>query len=450
LVVLPVVATLAVVMFGRSFVAAATAAPSLLPSVAAERVILRLPLFLGQVIVIVGVAMLLGRVLKVMGQPTVIGEMLAGLILGRSVLGLVSPATYGWLFPVGTVRFLNVPSQFGIVLFMFLVGLEMDRSDTSGASGSVATIAHASIAVPMLGGALLALRLFAQYATTTVSFGAFALFLGCALGVTAFPVLARILRERGLSATQFGQTALSCAAFADVTAWIVLAIALAAARKTESSVSLVITVLGSVGFVAIMLGVARPIFEGSWRRRSWAGADPLQDRQGLFALILLLVLAAALVAELLGIHALFGAFLAGLVIPKDAALRQALRARFEDLLSVLLLPLFFAYAGIRVDVSGLSLGDLGNLALIIVVAVAGKIGGTTLAARAGGSEWREGAALGVLMNARGLIELVLLTVGLQAGVITPNLFTMMVLMAIGTTMMTTPLLRQVLPTKLAV
>jgi Kef-type K+ transport system membrane component KefB len=293
----------------------------------------------------------------------------------------------------------------------------------------------------MLLSSILAVFLYERFGTTTASFGTFALFMGCAMSVTAFPVLARILQERNLVATPFGQTAVACAALADVTTWVLLAGVVAVSRNSgDSRAALMITIAGSIVYIATMFGAVRPIISWLWRRHGRAAADLLDDRKDIFAGIIIAVLLSALTAELLGIHALFGAFLAGTIMPADSALRRAVRARFEDVLSVALLPLFFAYAGIRADLSALDATAWAFLGVIVLVAVVGKVGGTTLAARLTGATWREGAALGSLMNARGLIELVLLTVGLQAGLITPQLFTMMFVMAVVTTIMTVPLL----------
>ena len=448
LVVAPTLAALVILDLGADLprpVAEATAATPLVPSALA---VLRLPIFLTQIIVIIAAARALGFVLRRLGQPAVVGEMLAGLLLGRSFLGFFAPAVYTWLFPVGTVRFLNALSQFGLVLFMFLVGLDVDGRETAGHRRTIAVIAHAGIAIPMLLGIALALPLYATFATSAASFTSFALFLGCALSVTAFPVLARILSERHLITTEFGRTAMACAAFADVTAWIVLAFVLEVTRVGAASrTGLAVGVLGTTVYVMFMLKVVRP-----WLARWWAshtphdGGDPFEHREGVLTTLLLVVLVSALATEFLGVQALFGAFLGGVVMPRGLSLRRALRVRFEDALSILLLPLFFAYAGLRADISSIRTDrDWGIFLAIVAVAVIGKIGGSALAARTVGSSWRWASALGVLMNARGMMELVLLTIGLQAGIITPRLFTLMLLMAIVTTMMTTPLLGLVMP-----
>jgi Kef-type K+ transport system membrane component KefB len=448
LVVLPAIGTLAILRAGAHLprpLAAQSPAAAITPAAQAT---LRVPLFLTQIIVIIVVARLLSFLLRRLGQPGVVGEMVAGLLLGRSFLGVVAPATYAWLFPIGTGRFLNALSQFGLVLFMFLVGLELERPPQGDRRGSLAVVAHASIAIPMILGTGLALALYERFATSVASFPSFALFLGCALSVTAFPVLARILRERRLMTTEFGGTAMACAAFADVTAWIVLAFVLAVTGKSSAgSIPMAATLAGTVLFMILMVVVLRPLLRRWWAGRAGADlADPLEHREGVLSVMLLVVLLSALATEFLGIQALFGAFVAGAVMPREAALRRAIRVRFEDALSILLLPVFFAFAGLRADLSAVrNVADWGVCLLIIAVAVTGKIGGATVAARSTGTAWRESAALGVLMNTRGLMELILLTIGLRAGIITPLLFSLMLVMAIVTTMMTTPLLAALVP-----
>ncbi len=415
--------------------------------ISAPQTNLRLPLFLAQIAVIMAVSRVLGLVMRKLGQPQVVGEMIAGLALGPSLLGLAWPAAYAWLFPAGTVRFLNALSQIGLVLFMFLVGLELDLRHVRDRARQILVISHAGMALPIFGGGVLALFLYHEYSPPDKTFTEFALFFGCAMSVTAFPVLARILAERGLTATSLGVTSLACASLADVTAWAMLAVVVALERGSGSDLAILGRILvGVTLFLSIMFLVVRPALARFWRRLT-ARKETLSHNE--LTLILLIIFASAFATELINIHAIFGAFVAGVIMPRDERLRSAVRARLEDILVVLLLPLFFAFTGLRANVGLLTTpGDLSFALLILLVAVAGKLGGTAIAARATGSGWREAGALGVLMNSRGLMELVLLTIGLQDGVITPALFTMMVLMAIVTTMMTTPILARLISSPL--
>ena len=286
--------------------------------------------------------------------------------------------------------------------------------------------------------------LYHDYAPAGRNFIEFTLFFACAMSVTAFPVLARILAERKLTTTSLGITAITCASVADATAWIMLAFAVALEKGVgRAGTVLWETVAGSAIYLAVMFLVVRPALARFWQR---AVANGRMLGHNEFSILILVILFSALFTELLNVHAIFGAFIAGVIMPRDEHLQAALRSRLEDVLIVLLLPLFFAFTGLRTDVGLLTTGHDWYFAfLIIVVAIAGKLGGTAVAARASGINWRQAGALGVLMNSRGLMELVLLSIGLQDGIITPALFTIMVLMAIVTTLMAVPLLSWIVP-----
>ena len=444
LVILPIAAFVWIVLSGKTLPAAVGVGAPSGSAIPASQAVFHLPIFLAQIAIVIAVARIFGILLKRLGQPQVIGEMIAGLALGPSLLGAVWPDGYAWLFPAGTVRFLNALSQLGIVLFMFLVGLELNLQNFRARGKHILVISHAGMALPMLGGGLLALMLYHDYSTNQTSFMEFTLFFGCAMSVTAFPVLARILAERGLSATSLGTTAMACAAIADVTAWALLALSVSVERGAGSaSMILWRMVIGASLFLGIMFFGVRRVIVFYWKKNS-ANNEALSHNE--FSIILLIVLLSALATELLNAHAIFGAFVAGVIMPRDGKLRAALESRLEDILVVLLLPLFFAFTGLRTNVGLLTTSrDWWLAALILGVAVIGKLGGTTLAARASGIQWREANALGVLMNSRGLMELVILTIGLQDGIITPALFTMMVIMAVVTTMMTSPILARLVP-----
>lgn len=395
-----------------------------------------LSILLLQLIVIVVVARLVGRLSLKLGQPPVMGEIVAGILLGPSLLGLVSPATMAFLFPVSSLEILKLLSQIGVALFMFVVGLELDVQLLRQKAHTAIMVSHASIVVPFFLGVALSLFLFQSLAPANTSFTAFALFMGIAMSITAFPVLARILEDRGLSRTRLGGIAITCAAVDDVTAWCLLALVIAIARADGLSAG-VLTIGLAIAFIGIMLFLVKPLFARLIK------ADPNNDRynRGLVALILAFVLASALLAELIGIHALFGAFLAGVVMPPTAEVRRVLKEKLETFSLVVLLPLFFVFTGLRMQISLLNDWNSWLLCgLIILIAIAGKLGGSMFMARWTGLDWRDSFSLGVLLNTRGLVELIVLSIGYDLGILSPRTFAMMVLMALATTFMTGPLL----------
>lgn len=379
-------------------------------------------------------ARLLGSLMARCGQPAVVGEILAGLALGPSLLGAVAPATAQWLLPTSVAPVLSALSQVGIILYMFLIGLEFDTQLLRNNSHASVAISHASIIVPFLAGAGLALKLYSPFATTRTPFVVFALFCGIATSITAFPVLARILRERGLVESPIGATALACAAVDDVTAWCLLAavLGLLDAQPSRAATTLLLTAL----YALFMLLLVKPKLAQLLKRYPLANIS-----QTVLALALVLLLASSLITEAIGIHAVFGAFLLGVIVPSNSELARGIRARIEDLVVVLLLPIFFAYTGTRVRIGLLhSLSEWLVCAAVVITACVGKFGGTALAARVVGLRWREATILGALMNARGLVELVVLNLGLDLGILSPTLFTMFVIMAVVTTAMTSPAL----------
>jgi Kef-type K+ transport system membrane component KefB/nucleotide-binding universal stress UspA family protein len=398
-------------------------------------------LLIVQMVVIIGLSRLIGRGAKWMGQPLVIAEVLAGILLGPSLLGWLAPEAMSSLFPSSSMGVLKMLSQVGLILFMFLIGLELDPRVLKGRGHTSVLISHTSIVVPFALGAAAAFWLYPQLSESSVPFSSFLLFMGVAMSITAFPVLARILSERGLLRSRVGMITLTCAAVDDVTAWCLLAFIVSIVRATDLAHA-GYTTLFTLLYIGFMLGVLRPFLKRLGAR--------VADRQGLnqnvVAFTLLLLLASSWTTELIGIHALFGAFLFGAIIPKEGGLAESLAEKLEDVAVVLLLPLFFAYSGLRTEIGLLSgASDWAMCGIIIVLACAGKFGGSALAARFTGLRWREASALGLLMNTRGLMELIVLNLGLDMGVISPKLFTMMVIMALVTTFMTTPLLRWIYP-----
>jgi len=391
-----------------------------------------------QLLVIIGAARLAGWAFIRLRQQGVIGEMIAGILLGPSLFGLVAPGAFQFVFPAGSLGALQLFSQIGVCLFMFAVGMELDVSLLRGKAQTAVVVSHASIIIPYLLGVALALLLYRNYAQAGASFTAFALFMGISMSITAFPVLARILQERNLARTPLGAAAISCAAVDDVTAWTVLAFVIAVVRAASIATVGGILVLVAL-FVAIMLGVVKP------RLPLWLGGPAALERaepgRGLLAAVILIVLVSSLATELIGIHALFGAFLAGVIMPSVGDFRHKLSMRVESLSSVLLLPLFFAFTGLRTQI-GLLHDAAGwfTCLSIILVATMGKLGGSTIAARLTGMGWNESLQLGALMNTRGLMELIAINIGYDLGILSPQIFTMLVIMALATTAMTGPLL----------
>jgi len=394
-----------------------------------------LSLLLLQVVVIVVAARSLGSVFRKIGQPPVIGEMVAGILLGPSLLGWVAPAAQSFVFPAGSLEPLRLLSQVGVILFMFVVGIELNLDHLRDKADAAVMVSHASIVLPFFLGTAVALFLYGPLAPAGVPFSAFALFIGVSMSITAFPVLARILEERGIARTHLGTTAIACAAVDDLTAWCLLAVVVAIVKAGGVGASLW-TIGLSVLFIAGMVFLVRPQLA-----RIAEKAIPSNGKSsGFLAALFALVFASALATEVIGIHALFGAFLAGVCMPPSRELRQFLRERLETFSSAFLLPLFFAFTGLRTQIGLLNdwLGWLMCLG-IIAVAIAGKLGGSMAAARWTGMSWSDSFSLGALMNTRGLVELIVLNIGFDLGILSPRIFAMLVLMALITTFMTGPL-----------
>jgi len=386
--------------------------------------------------VIVIVARLLAALFRWLHQPQVMGEVVSGLLLGPSFLGWLAPQAYVQLLPADIASYLAVIAQVGIILFMFLVGLELDTGLLRQRTRASIAISHASIVAPFLLGAALALWLYPRFATAGVAFDPFALFIGVAMSVTAFPVLARILTDTNLQKTRLGVLALACAAVDDVTAWCLLALVVGVAHAEPGRV--LFTVAAAIVFAGFMLSVVRKAALWLVRRQMLIG----NTTQPMFAAVCVALLSSALITERIGIHALFGAFLLGAIIPHDSPLACDIREKCEDLVTVLFLPVFFAFTGMRTQVGLLhTRADWLVCAVIVLVATLGKFGGSFVAARLTGSSTKEAASLGILMNTRGLMELVVLNVGLDLGVLSPTLFAMLVLMALATTLATSPVLQ---------
>lgn len=395
-----------------------------------------------QVAVVLLAARVLGFVFRKMYQPQVMGEMVAGILLGPSLLGWLAPGVSATLFPPASLAYLNGLSQLGLVLFMFLVGCSVNPNELRGCGHAAVLTSHVSIIVPFTLAVSLSPYLYPRLSDQSVTFTSFALFMGSAMSITAFPVLARILSERDLLGTRIGALSIACAAVDDVTGWCILACIIVLTRASHSATPIWLTLIGSLAFVVLLVFGAKPLLKNFESRYASKGRLTEAATSG----IILFALASALATEALGIHFLFGAFLAGVVMPKDRQFVSELLQKFETITVTLLLPLFFAFTGLRTRIGLVKGAEMWTYFLIILVAaVVGKLGGSMIAAHAAGMAWRDSAALGILMNTRGLMELVVLNIGLDIGVVSPALFSMMVLMALTTTFMTTPLLHLVFP-----
>lgn len=395
-----------------------------------------LAVLLLQILAIVICARVFGFLFNKIGQPTVIGEIVAGIVLGPSLVGAYFPEISAFIFPAASLGNLQFLSQVGLILFMFVIGMELDVNVIRKQARGAVIISHASIIIPFTLGMGLAFYLYISHSPDRISFLSFALFMGIAMSITAFPVLARIIQERGLTKTKLGSLAITCAAADDVTAWCILATVIAIV-KAGSFVSALFTIGLALAYVVVMLLVIRPFF----RRLGTIYANREMVSKPVLAIVFMMMLLSAYATETIGIHALFGAFLAGVVMPPDLNFRKILVDKIEDVSLVLLLPLFFVFTGLRTQIGLLTEGSLWiTCGLVILVAVLGKFGGSALAAKIVGENWKSSLSIGALMNTRGLMELVVLNIGYDLGILSPEIFAMMVLMALITTFMTGPAL----------
>lgn len=398
-------------------------------SAQASDIFLRVLIALAAIIIL---GRFLSRLFARVGQPPVIGEVVAGILLGPSLLGT---GLSSLVLPASAAPYLGVIAQLGVVLFMFLIGLELNPALLKSRTHAIVGTSYAGILAPFTLGAALALFLYPRLSSSDVSFTSFALFMGVAMSITAFPVLARLLGDYHMTSTKLGVVALSCAAVDDVTAWCLLAFVVGIA-KAQAGNGLIVAV-GAVAYIAFMFVVGRPGLERIIRR--WGKEH--QSRT-LVAVIFVALLLSAIITEAIGIHAIFGAFLLGAIIPHDSSVARSLAGQLKNLVTILLLPAFFAYTGMRTRIDLLSEPSLWLIfGAIFLAATLGKFGGVLAAARVSGMGWHSSAILGTLMNTRGLMELIVLNVGLDLGVISPRLFALMVLMALATTALTSPLLR---------
>lgn len=396
-----------------------------------------------QISIILVFSRICALVLKRFGQPQVIGEMIAGILLGKSLFGYFWPNAFTQLFPPDSMSNLYIISQLGLIFFMFTVGLDLKLCHLKNRASAAVVISHVSIVFPFILGSLVALGIYDSYGPKNFPFSSFALFMGIAMSITAFPVLARILQERKMTETPLGSMALTCAAVDDVTAWCLLA-AVVGIVKAGSATSAIYILAATFVYVIAMWKIIRPWVANRLQPVTLDG----KFSHSQLALVFSILLASATIAEVIGIHALFGAFLAGAIMPQSHSFRSSLIEKIEDLSAVVLLPVFFAYTGLRTQI-GLLNDGIGWITCFVLIAVAilGKMGGSTLAARWTGMNWRDSLAMGSLMNTRGLMELVVLNIGYDIGILSPSIFAMLVIMAIVTTMMTGPLLKVILTQK---
>jgi len=395
-----------------------------------------LSILLLQVIIILFTSRVFGFIFSKLGQQTVIGEILAGVFLGPSIFGWISPELFALIFPHNSFLSLQFLSQIGLVFFMFVIGMELDLSKIKSKAHDAIIISQVSIIFPFFLGTCVSYYTFQELASKNISFLSFALFMGISMSITAFPVLARIIKERGLTKTPLGVLAITCAAVDDVTAWCLLAAAIAIV-KAGSIASSLFTIGLAIAYIAFMLFIIKPWLQKmSDKRMKTEKVDKTVIGISFFLLLL-----SAYFTEIIGIHALFGSFIAGVVMPNNMRFKEILTDKVEDVSTILLLPIFFAFTGLRTQIGLLNEGHLWLYCIVIIsVAIIGKLAGSAFTARIIGRTWQDSLSIGALMNTRGLMELIVLNIGYDLGVFGPEIFSILVLMALFTTFMTGPLL----------
>ncbi len=393
-------------------------------------------LILAQIVTIIIVSRIFGFLFGKIHQPTVIGEIIAGIALGPSLLGLIFPEFSMALFPEKSMDNLSLLSQVGLILFMFMVGMELDIKVLKNKVKDAVVVSNAGILIPFTLGIGLAYFIYGHFAPNGVPFLSFGLFLGMAMSITAFPVLARIVQERGMHRTRLGALVITCAAVDDISAWCMLA-AIIAIAKAGSFLSSIYTILLAIFYVVLMIKIVRPFL----KRVGDLHASRENLSKPVVAIFFLTLIISSYTTETIGIHALFGAFLAGTIMPENAKFRNIFIQKIEDIALVLLLPLFFVFTGLRTQIGLINDIYLWKVTgMIVLVAITGKFVGSALASKVMGQNWRDSLTIGALMNTRGLMELVVLNIGYDLGILSPEVFSMMVIMALVTTFMTGPAL----------
>lgn len=396
-----------------------------------------LAVLLAQVLTIILVARLFGWICRQINQPTVVGEIIAGIVLGPSLVGKYFPEISAALFPPQSLGNLDFLSQIGLVLFMFIIGMEVDLKVLRTRAHEAVVVSHASIIIPFALGMGLSCFIYPSLAPQGVSFLSFGLFMGIAMSITAFPVLARIVQERGIQKTRLGTMVITCAAADDITAWCLLAAVIAVAKSGGSLETLLYVITLAGAYVFVMMKVVRPFL----RRVGNLHATREYLTKPIVAIFFITLLLSSYATQVIGIHALFGAFMAGVIMPDNTKFRNLFIEKIEDVALVLLLPLFFVFTGLRTEIGLLNQPYLWEVTgVIILVAMAGKFIGSAAAAKFVGQNWRDSLVIGALMNTRGLVELVVLNIGYDLGILPPGIFTMLVIMALVTTIMTGPAL----------
>ncbi|HEY9197503.1 MAG TPA: cation:proton antiporter [Mucilaginibacter sp.] len=390
---------------------------------------------LAQIAIIIMAGNLAGWVCKKLGQPRVIGEIFAGIALGPSLIGRLFPVFSHTIFPTASLGSLQFLSQIGLIIFMFVIGMELDLRALKNKSKDALVISHASIIIPFTLGLGLAYFIYRSLAPAGIPFFSFGLFMGISMSITAFPVLARICQERGINKTRLGALVITCAAADDITAWCLLTVVIAVV-KAGSVMSFVYTTALAVAYVIVMLKAVKPLLKLIYSRNIKPGYLGMP-----VALFFLTLIISSYATEAIGIHALFGAFMAGIVMPDNITFREIFIERIKDVALFLLLPLFFVFTGLRTQIGVLNDTYLwGICGMVILVAVTGKFIGSSFAARFIGQSWKDSLSIGALMNTRGLVELIVLNIGYDLGVLTKPVFAMLVIMALVTTIMTVPVL----------
>src|SRR6218665_1948299 len=395
-----------------------------------------LALLLAQIVTIILVAKFFGWICVKLKQPSVIGEMIAGIALGPSLLGLYFPEFSAFLFPKESLPNLQFLSQIGLILFMYIVGMELDLSVLRKKAHDAVVISHASIIIPFALGVGLSYFIYKEFAPDGIQFSSFALFIAIAMSITAFPVLARIVQERNLHKTKIGTVVITCAAADDITAWCILAAVIAVVKAGSFSGSIFVIIMAIV-YVFLMIRFVKPFLTRIAESQKGKGFI----NKALVAVLFLILIISSYATEVIGIHALFGAFMAGAIMPENVKFRNLFIEKVEDVALVLLLPLFFVFTGLRTQIGLLNdpyLWKIGGL--IILTAVVGKVVGSALTAKFLKLSWKDSLTIGALMNTRGLTELIVLNIGYDLGVLGPELFAMLVIMALFTTFMTGPCL----------
>lgn len=395
-----------------------------------------LGILLLQIVIILIFCRIFGWLFSKMGQPTVIGEIVAGIVLGPSILGNIAPGVSNFLFPEESLQNINIISQFGLILFMFAIGMELSITEIRKKLNETILISHTSIIVPFLLGMITAYFLYGKYTYESTPFLSFALFISISLSITAFPVLARIIQEKGMTKKHLGKLAVASAANGDITAWCLLAVVVSIAQA-GSALSAIYNILFAIVYILFMGGVIRPLLQ--MIGHVYHNKEVVD--KGLVGFIFLLLIASSFMTEIVGLHALFGAFIAGVVMPENLKFRKIMTEKVEDVSLALFLPLFFVSTGLRTEIGLLNSPELWYMcSIFILVAIIGKFGGSMIAARIVGETWKHSLYMGALMNTRGLMELVVLTIGYDMKILTPPVFVMLVLMTLVTTFMTTPLI----------